>query len=91
MYSIIRENEHDISHLKNKIQAKDKQKAAEIHQLRSSEAEQLRLQLKDLTSQIQLLKLEKQAQLVELNSNAALYENSTQGLLQEKEKLAYSF
>ena len=89
--TLIRENEHEISQLRNKIQAKDKQKAAEIRQakmIHSCEVEKLQLQIKDLISQNQLLNSGNQAHLVEWNSKIALYKNSVKELVQERDELA---
>ena len=77
---------------RKEFQDKEKQTTATLDQLKllhSSEVEQLRQQIRDLTTQYQLLKAENEAELTELKSHATLYEsqieNNSKTLSQEKE------
>ena len=90
---VIQQNENQILNYREEAQAKDQQKAVEIEQLKivhSSEVEQLRSQIRDLTAQNQLLNDEKEAEVAELKSKAMLYEtqieNDAMIMLQEREQ-----
>ena len=74
----IREAGNRISIYREEIQAKEKEKAVEIGQIKvvySTEVEQLCLQVKDLRAQKQNLKAEDEAEATKLKSQIELYES----------------
>ena len=74
---IIKKRENKISSLREEIQTKDKQKIAEMDQLKlfhSNEVEQLRLQVRELNTHRKLMKAENEAEVAELKAKAKALE-----------------
>jgi serine/threonine protein kinase len=92
---IIEQRESKMSLLREEIQTKNEQKFADMNKLKlshSSEAEQLRLQVRDLNTQSEMMKANHAAEVTELNAKAGALkiqiENNVQLLLQEREQSA---
>ena len=92
---IIEQRESKISSLREEVQAKHKQKIAEMDQLKlfhSNEVEQLRLQVRELNTHSKLMKAENEAEVAELKAKAKALEiqvkNYIKILLQEREESA---
>ena len=92
---VIKQKADEISLHREEVQAEQEQKITEIDQLNivhSSEVEQLRLQISDLSTHSQLTKAEKEAEIKELKSKAraleSQVENNAKTMLQEREQSA---
>ena len=86
---VIKQKESEISLHRLEVQDKEKQKLVEIDLLKvahSCEVEQLRLQVRDLNTQIQLMKAENEAELAELTSKVAVREQQKTRLTKEQEQ-----
>ena len=75
---VIQQRDIQILLLKEEVKTKEEQKEVEIDRIilaHSSEVEQLRLHVRDLSTQSQLVTAKMEAELAELKSRAALYES----------------